>query len=171
MLWGENVMETGWLETFIFLLLASVKFAVAVPFFIIENKLTFLQGFLFGVSSGLLGVLTFMFLSTIILRFWHWLKEQIGIKPAHPKKLFSKRSRMLVRIKSKYGLAGIALLSPIIISIPVGAFIAMRYFKNKKKVFLYMFAGVVLWSLIFASSASLVIKIFKTIELALVTGN
>jgi hypothetical protein len=162
-------METGWLETFIFLLLASVKFAVAVPFFILENKLTFLQGFLFGVSSGLLGILTFMFLSTLILRFWHWLKEQLGIKRTKPKKIFTKRSRMMVRIKSKYGLAGIALLSPIIISIPVGAFLAMRYFKNKKKVFLYMFGGVLLWSLIYASSASLVIKILKTLELALAT--
>ncbi len=160
-------METGWIETFIFLLLASVKFAIAVPFFILENKLTFLQGFLFGVSSGLFGILTFMFLSTIILRFWHWLKEQLGIKRRKPQKVFTKRSRMMVRIKSKYGLAGIALLSPIIISIPIGVFLAMRYFKNKNKVFLYMWGGVILWSLIFASSASLIIKIFKTLDLAL----
>lgn len=162
-------METGWLETLIFLLLASVKFAVAVPFFIIENKLSFVQGVLFGVSSGLLGILTFMFLSTVILRFWHWLKEQLGIQRTKSKKVFTKRSRMMVRIKSKYGLAGIALLSPIIISIPIGVFLAMRYFKNKKRVFLYMFSGVILWSLIFASSASLIIKIFKTLELALAT--
>lgn len=162
-------METGWLETLLFLLLASVKFAVAVPFFILENKLTLLQGLLFGVSSGILGILTFMFLSTVILKFWHWLKEQLGIKKTKPKKVFSKRSRMMVRVKNKYGLAGIALLSPIIISLPVGAFLAMRYFKNKKQVFLYMLGGVILWSLIYASSASLIIKILKTLDLALAT--
>ena len=162
-------METGWLETLLFLLLASVKFAVAVPFFILENKLTFWQGLLFGVSSGILGIFTFMFLSTVILKFWHWLKEQLGIKKTKPKKVFSKRSRMMVRVKSKYGLAGIALLSPIIISLPVGAFLAMRYFKNKKQVFLYMLGGVILWSLIYASSASLIIKIFKTFDLAFAT--
>lgn len=162
-------METGWLETFLFLLLASVKFAVAVPFFILENKLTFWQGMLFGISSGMLGILTFMFLSTLILQFWNWLKEQLGIKRAKPRKVFSKRSRMIVRVKSKYGLAGIALLSPMIISLPVGVFLAMRYFKNKKQVFIYMLGGVIIWSLIYASSASLIIKILKTLDLAFAT--
>ncbi len=162
-------METGWLETLLFLLLASVKFAVAVPFFILENNLTFWEGFFFGVTSGVFGIFTFMFLSTIILRFWQWIKVQLGIKRAKPKKVFSKRTRMMVRIKTKYGLVGIALLSPLIISLPVGVFLAMRYFKNKKKVFVYMLGGVIIWSLIYASSASLIIQILKTFDLALTT--
>lgn len=162
-------MEIGWLETLLFLILASVKFAVAVPFFILENKLSFWEGFLFGISSGMFGIFTFMFLSSLILQFWKWFKEKLGIKRTKPKKVFSKRARMLVRIKSKYGLVGIALISPIIISIPVGVFLAMRYFKNRKKVFIYMMGGVIIWSLIYASSASLIIKIFKTLDLALAT--
>jgi hypothetical protein len=162
-------METGWLETVLFLLLASVKFAVAVPFFILENKLTFWEGFFFGVTSGVFGIFTFMFLSTIILHFWQWIKGQLGIKRVKPKKVFSKRARMMVRIKTKYGLVGIALLSPLIISLPVGVFLAMRYFKNKKKVFVYMLGGVIIWSLIYASSASLIIQILKTLDLALAT--
>jgi hypothetical protein len=76
---------------------------------------------------------------------------------------------MMVRIKNKYGLVGIALLSPLIISLPIGVFLAMRYFKNKKKVFIYMLVGVTIWSLIYASSASLIIKILKTLDLALAT--
>lgn len=163
-------MGTGWLETILFLILASVKFAVALPFFIIENKLSFWEGLLFGISSGVFGIITFMFLSTVILRFWKWLKEQLGIKPTQTKKIFTKRTRMLVRIKSKYGLFGIALFSPIIISIPLGVFLAMRYFKNRKKIFIYMTGGVIIWSLIFASSASLIIKILKTLDLALATS-
>jgi hypothetical protein len=162
-------METGWLETLLFLLLASVKYAVAVPFFILENKLTFWEGFFFGLSSGIFGIVTFMFLSSIILRLWQWIKEQLGIKRTKPKKIFSKRTRMMVRIKNKYGLVGIALLSPLIISLPIGVFLAMRYFKNKKKVFIYMLGGVTIWSLIYASSASLIIKILKTLDLALAT--
>ncbi|MBW7936796.1 MAG: hypothetical protein H3C71_06615 [Flavobacteriales bacterium] len=147
--------------------MASVKFAIATPFYILENKLSFGEALLFALCSGVFGILVFMFLSTKLLRAWEWLMEKIGAnKNKKKKKIFTKRNRMLVRMKNKYGLAGIALLSPIIISIPVGAFLAVRYFKDKKKIFLYMLTGVVLWSLIFSSSASAIIKIMHKLGVA-----
>jgi hypothetical protein len=158
-------METTWLETLIAAIIASFKFAITVPFFIINEKLSFWESVLFGISSGTFGVVVFMYLSTGILSMWNWFKRKTGLfKRKKPKKVFSKKSRRWVKVKNKYGLFGIAALTPILLSIPIGCFIAMRYYKNKKKVFLYLFLAVVVWSFIFASFGSTILKIFEAVK-------
>lgn len=158
-------METTWLETIAAALLATFKFAITVPFFIIKEGLGFWESLLFGIASGTFGIIVFMFLSTGILKIWNWIKIKTGLfKRKKPRKKFSKRSRRAVKIKNKYGLFGIAALTPIVISIPIGVFIAMRYYKNKKKVFLYMFLSVVFWSVIYASFGSTILKIFESFK-------
>ncbi len=158
-------METNWIETIIAALIASFKFAITVPFFIIKEELGFWDSVLFGIASGTFGIIVFMYLSSGILKFWNWIKRKTGIfKRKKPRKKFSKRSRRAVKIKNKYGLFGIAALTPIIISIPIGVFIATRYYKNKKKVFLYMFLSVLFWSIIYASFGSTILKIFDSLK-------
>src|SRR5689334_2332909 len=123
-------METNWLETIIAAIIASFKFAITVPFFIINEKLSFWEAVLFGISSGTFGVVVFMYLSSGILGVLNWIKKKTGLKRKKPRKVFTKRSRRWVKVKNKYGLFGIAALTPIILSIPIGCFIAMRYYKN-----------------------------------------
>lgn len=164
-------METGWLETIIFAIIASVKFAITVPTFILSQNppLPFWQALLFGISSGTFGIVFFMVLSKYLIRAWQWIIRVLGLdKNRKPKKVFSKKSRRLVRIKSKYGLVGIALLNPVILSIPIGTFIAVRFYKNKKKVFLYLFGGVVLWSLIFAGFGAAIKKLIQSLQVAII---
>ena len=158
-------METTWVETIIAVLIASFKFAITVPVFIIREELSFGESLLFGISSGTFGIIVFMFLSSGILNFWNWFKRKTGLfKRKKPRRKFSKKSRRWVKIKSRYGLVGIAFLTPFLLSIPVGCFIATRYYKNKKKVFLYMFLSVVFWSLIFASFGSVILQVFDSIK-------
>lgn len=158
-------METTWLETILAALIASFKFAIMVPFFILEEKLSFWESVLFGISSGTFGIIVFMFLSSGLLKFWNWFKRITGLfKRKKPRKKFSKRTRRWVRLKSKFGLAGIAILTPFLLSIPIGCFIAMRYYKNKRKIFLYLFISVVIWSFIFAGFGSAFFKIFNSFK-------
>jgi uncharacterized membrane protein len=65
-----------------------------------------------------------------------------------PKKIFTKRSRRIVKIWRRYGLIGLAALTPVIFSIPLGTFFMTRYEKNRNKIFFYMFISITLWSLI-----------------------
>ena len=158
-------METSWLETILTALIASFKFAIMVPYFIIKEKLSFPEAIIFGISSGTFGIIVFMFLSEGILKLWDWFKIKTGLfKRKKPRKKFSKRTRRYVKVRSKFGLFGIALLTPFLLSIPIGCFIAMRYYKNKKKVFLYLFLSVVFWSVIFASFGSAILKIFNAVN-------
>jgi hypothetical protein len=158
-------METTWLETIIAAIIASFKFAITVPIFIIKEDLSFWESVLFGISSGTFGVVVFMYLSSGLLSVWNWFKRKTGLfKRKKPRKVFSKKSRRFVKIKNRYGLFGIAALTPILLSIPIGCFIAMRYYKNKKKIFLYLFLSVVVWSFIFASFGSTILRIFDSVK-------
>ncbi len=158
-------METTWLELVIAVLIASFKFAITVPFFILSEKLSFWESVLFGIASGTFGIIVFMYLSSGILRIWNWFKRKTGwFKRKKPRKKFSKRTRRWVRLKGRFGLAGIAILTPILLSIPIGCFIAMRYYKNKKKIFLYLFISVVIWSFIYAGFGSAILEIFNSIK-------
>jgi hypothetical protein len=62
------------------------------------------------------------------------------------KRIFSKKSRMIVRLKLKYGLVGIAFLTPILLSVPVGTFIATKLSHNKLKIFAYVAIAIFVWS-------------------------
>lgn len=140
---------------------------MAVPFFILEEKLSFWEGLLFSISSGTFGVILFMYLSTRLLQAWRWIQKKLGIwRNVRPKKIFTRKNRRIVWLKSRYGLIGIAVLTPILLSIPLGCFLAVRFYKNKRKVFLYMLGGIILWSFIFATSASIIIKLLKSIQVA-----
>ena len=69
-------------------------------------------------------------------------------KSAPPKKIFSRRSRRMVRIWKRYGLLGLAALTPVLFSIPIGTFFMVRLEKNRSKIILYMFISITCWSLI-----------------------
>ena len=53
-----------------------------------------------------------------------------------------------VKTVKKYGLFGIAFLTPIFFSIPLGTFIALRFFPNKKKTLPVLAAAVFGWSFV-----------------------
>ena len=69
-------------------------------------------------------------------------------RKAPPKKIFSRRSRRMVRIWRRYGLLGLAALTPVLFSIPIGTFFMIRLEKNRNKIVLYMFISITIWSLI-----------------------
>ena len=95
------------------------------------------------IIGGSLGVFIFTFFS-------EWVNRLINklIKPKPSKKVFTRKNRFIVKIKSKYGLYGIAFLSPIIFSIPIGCFLASRFYSSYKKNITAMLIAVFFWSFI-----------------------
>ncbi|MCF6359519.1 MAG: hypothetical protein L3J29_02015 [Cyclobacteriaceae bacterium] len=62
------------------------------------------------------------------------------------KKVFSKKSRKFVTLWKKYGIIGISFLTPILLSPPGGAILALAFGGSRKQMFVYMFVFSVLWS-------------------------
>lgn len=71
--------------------------------------------------------------------------------PKKKKIIFSKRSKRFVKIKNKWGLFGIAILTPLILSIPIGTFLAIRFYKATKKTIFILILFIIIWSLAFSS--------------------
>ena len=93
--------------------------------------------------GGVLGVFLFFNLGSRIVHFFPNYFKPINTK----RKIFTKKNKFYVKLIRNYGLFGIAIFSPILISIPVGSFLAARFFENQKTMALaIMCAAVLIWS-------------------------
>ena len=156
----------GFFKLIEILILSGFKFLLAPP---LSFKLgfTYFQTMLVTTIGGLLGVLFFFFLSEIILqlfrRAWPYIKsflfnrngdhKPIVVPKSNNvnKKKFSKKNKFIVLAKRKYGLWGIAALTPVLLSIPFGTFLANKYYSNKKSVLFSLAISVVCWSIIMST--------------------
>ena len=144
-------------------LVSSVKFIAGPPFAYYDNQyeFTFLETNIYCIIGGMLGVWLFSFFGSQIEKFWHWIKPKI-IHPLHKlellqknestkRKVFTKRNRLIVRIWKKYGPIGIAFLTPVILSIPIGTIIANYLIRDKQKMYWLLFASIAFWSVVMTS--------------------
>lgn len=136
------------------MLSAMVKFLFFAP--IIAVKHSFLVGFLLNTIAGTAGVSLFYFLSSFFLersakKAKAWAEMGIGKR----KKKFTFFNKALVRIKRTFGMRGMALLTPIILSIPVGSIVMAKIYGNEKWTYPTLIASVAFWALLFGGIASL----------------
>ncbi|MCB0431062.1 MAG: hypothetical protein H6585_10805 [Flavobacteriales bacterium] len=143
-----------WLKILPIVLLSTVKFAVAFPV-AYGAGLSPWAMWASTVTGGGAGVLCFGLMSERISEWW--IRRMHKRHEKHPKRIFTRRNRNIVHVLRHYGLPGIALLTPVLFSIPLGTFLAFRYFHHQPaKVFLYLLASVVLWSSVLSNFGSVV---------------
>ncbi|MDP4185764.1 MAG: hypothetical protein Q8862_11465 [Bacteroidota bacterium] len=157
-----------WLKIINVVLLATVKNIVTLPYAFLIG-LNYQQAIISVVVGGILGFTFFYYLSGwLIKRFSGFLPRLIQVLPfrktAHrlheaylnrERKIFSKTSRILVKAKSSYGMVGIAVATPVLLSIPFGAFLANKYYPGKKRILIYMSLSLVAWTGLFTGIFSL----------------
>lgn len=149
-------------------IISAVKFLVA-PFVSFGLGYNFFQTVIITTIGGVAGVFFFFYLSSALLRLFRrvWPKIRsffIRRKMHHQKvilerknktvnarKNFSRKNKFIVMTKRKYGLWGIAFLTPILLSIPLGTFLANKYYRNKKSVLISLTISVLCWSIIMSS--------------------
>lgn len=149
--------------------ISTTKFLLA-PALSLGMGLSFLQTWLSTTSGGIVGVFVFFFLSKIFIKLYNKhisrrifevrkkiyqilnveFPYQYGEKPRVP--IFTRRSRNRVKYVRKYGLLGIVILTPVLLSIPVGTFLVTRYYSSNRYLFLYLCSSVIFWSLLMSSA-------------------
>ena len=166
------------LKILTFVLLSSVKFTVGLPLVYLNERYDFswLETNIYAIIGGMIGVIVFMHVSEWLMELWDKIRlfffrkknrdntffsqplaDIEGKVEIHydyveqnlpPRKIFTKRYRKMVFIWKKYGLIGLAALTPVLFSIPLGTFFMTRLAKNKKRIIFYMFISVTSWSLL-----------------------
>lgn len=123
------------------LLLSCVKFFLAIPL-AVQYDFSFWQTFIFSCLGGVIGIIVFSKFRKVVLKIYY------RIYPFNFNANKKKNLRKTIAIKTarKYGLFGIAFLTPVFLSIPIGTFIALHFFPNKKKTLPILFASVMGWS-------------------------
>lgn len=126
------------------ILTSMVKLILGVPL-ALSLDFSFWQTVLFCFIGGSLGVLFFAFFTEKVTNLYHkFFPKKVKVEKEE-KETF--KQKMVRKARKKYGLIGLAFLTPVFLSIPFGTFITLRYFPNKVKTLPYLFASVFLWSL------------------------
>lgn len=149
--------------------ISSIKFLIAPPLSF-EIGLSFLQTWIATTVGGLAGVLFFFFLSkgiivmyrrflaSFLLQTYHRINTYVRQRnhlPKPNKRIFTYRNKSLVRIRRRYGLAGIIILTPVLLSIPLGTFLAIKYYPKQKNLLVYLSISVMLWSFLMSSAMTI----------------
>ncbi len=74
------------------------------------------------------------------------------------KPISTKTMRRFVKLRNSYGLWGIIIMTPVILSIPIGAFLLKKYYSTHKNVLAYMMISILGWSLVFTTIAVIMPK-------------
>ena len=167
------------LKILLIIALSSVKFMAGPPFYYFNKQyyFTYFETIGLSVLGGMVGVVAFAFFSDLLFRFWHFIvqlfkkvfrrkeifstpKADIGgdyeinysyVPKEAKKKIFNPRNRRIVKIWSEWGIMGVAFITPILLSIPIGTIITCRLVHRKRKVFTYMFFSILFWSILITS--------------------
>lgn len=129
------------IEILVLLLISAIKFIFAAGYLLVEREHPYSEVFLILLSGGIIGTFVFYYFS----EWTHKLLNRF-FKIKKKSKIFTRQNRKLVQFKSKYGIIGIALLTPVFFSIPIGCFIAAKFYKNKKNTLPVLLLSVLFWS-------------------------
>jgi hypothetical protein len=146
-------------------LVSSVKFMFAFPL-AVTFKFSFINTFIITTAGGITGVIIFAFLSQGLIAAWKWLlnKYVFPFPPVAKRLRFHtgdtagrksavpvKRRRRYIWLRKSIGFWGIAVLTPFILSIPIGTFLIVRYYGRSVRNILFVCGLVVVWSAIFST--------------------
>lgn len=117
----------------------------------------FILGPIGGYASGLhlfttilTTVLGMMTVVVVFTYFGNWIRQRILHRfiPKHDE--HSARGKKLAMIWKKYGLPGVALLTPLILTPIGGTLLAVSSGSPKEKIIFYMFISAAVWAVVFS---------------------
>jgi hypothetical protein len=158
------------------ILLASVKYFYTLPYALIIG-LKFDQAIMALLAGGMGGFMFFYYLSKYVIRAFNfvwpyicnrvpqfikrWYRNFFSRKKVKRKiKIFTRKNRFLVRFKKTYGFWGIIIATPVLLSIPLGAFLARKYYRHRRHLVLYMMFSIVGWAAVLSGIIHLFPNVF-----------
>ena len=145
--------------------LSGIKFLFA-PVLALGYGYNFFQTVVITTIGGIAGIFFFFYFSKWMIRQYYKFcpvviayfggeeaRKRYQERPCNQssRKIFSQRNKRIVKIRQKYGYLGVILLTPILLSIPIGAFLAQKYYAKRKSVILYLSLSILFWSVCLSS--------------------
>ncbi len=125
----------------------------AIPVYL-ASMIKFIFGPLAGYGAKLQLVTTIVAtvggMMTVVIAFTYfgsWLRSTLLKRFFTNKKLFTKRSRRFVVLWKKYGLVGVAVLTPLLLTPIGGTILAVSSGSPKGKIIIYMLISACFWGI------------------------
>ncbi|MCS6974103.1 MAG: hypothetical protein N2044_00845 [Cyclobacteriaceae bacterium] len=120
-------------------------------------SLKFIFGPLGGYAVGLhlvttiVATVTGMMASVVAFTFFgNWLRGKIINRFFSNRRRFTPNNRRVVQIWKKYGLAGVAFFTPLLLTPIGGTILAVAFGSPKERILIYMFISAAVWSAVFS---------------------
>lgn len=146
-------------------LIASIKYFWAAPYAYVLDFSVW-QTFFTIEAGGLVGFVFYYSLSKFIfhevdiygprlyccLPQWvqqaveRWHSSRQKKKALRPK--FTRRNKLIIRLRKRWGMWGIVVLSPVLLSLPVGAILGSKYYVNERGFIPAMLLSIIIWGMI-----------------------
>lgn len=130
----------------------------AIPVYF-SSMLKFILGPISGYAAGLNLITTILStvfgMMTIVFLFTYsgdWIREKIIHRFFKKKPDSHPRNKRFATIWKKYGLTGVALLTPIILTPIGGTLLAVSSGSPKEKIIFYMFISAAVWAVVFSGA-------------------
>lgn len=156
MLWGKYIGFFGF---------SMIKF-LFTPFGGPKAGLSFIETYVVCVAGALLSAAIFYFSSEFFLIRAHKKRKELIRKsietgiPLKQKKKFTKTNKLIVRIKRKLGIIGVAFYAPLFLSIPIGTIITAKFYGKEKRTFPLIILGIFVNGIITTGSAFIIADFF-----------
>lgn len=119
--------------------------------------LNFFETLICTVAGGMLGVVVYLYLWDLITFVY---RKFVPKKPKEGGIRINNTKRWIVKVIIKYELYGIAFLTPLLLSVPIGTLLAAAIEPSKWRIKLFMFFSFLGWTLLlYGAYALLGIKI------------
>lgn len=158
------------------ILLASVKYFFTLPYAMIIG-LDYKQAIVAVLVGGIGGFLFFFYLSKPVLaafrasrpflcrfvpagfkaRYQNFCERKR--KPGKVVKRFTRKNRFLAKFRRTYGFWGIIISTPLFLTIPLGAFLAGKYYARRRFLVFYMILSIVGWAAVLSG----IVHLFPTV--------
>lgn len=133
--------------------MSTVKFVFGGVPLALGLGFSFFQAVTVTSLGGFVGVTVFVYTSDKLIAYLKKRKILKQLENPNPirKKSFTRTNKIIIIVKQRFGLLGISLLTPLLLSIPIGCFLAVRYFNDKQRILIYMFGSILFWSVSISS--------------------
>lgn len=136
------------------LFMSVIKFMFAAPVSYGFNH-SYLQTMVLLAIGGSGGTLIFFLLGKRVmewfrLRYVRKKSERLA-RGLPARSVFTRTNRWIIRMKRSYGMFGLAVMPPIL-SIPITAVLAAKYFKHDRRTLPVLVSAVVVWSVVLSTA-------------------
>lgn len=140
----------AWWEILSVFLLSTIKFFFGGVPLALSYNFSYFESIVITSVGGCTGVVFYVYTSDKLIAYFQKRRRLKREKnPNLPqKRKFTRTNKTIVRVKSRFGILGFSLIVPFLIPIPLGCFLAVRYFNDKQKIVRYLFLSILIWSVL-----------------------